>query len=107
MAQTLLRPADDGEGYEVSCPREHEAQIFEYVFGGRCKWRWSGRDAPLRTIGSDPTTRFLTFMPGMDLSGLTALGYDFLPDSTHLLQLEEPEQCAALTVEFLERQGLA
>ena len=57
---------------------------------------------PVKTIGSDPTTNFLTSMPGIDLSDPSVLGYDFIPDTTHLLQLETPERCAALTIEALE-----
>ena len=29
------------------------------------------------------------------------------PDTTHFLQLEDPETCAALTLDFLEEQGVA
>ena len=28
--------------------------------------------------------------------------YDFIPETTHLLMLEKPDECAALTLEFLE-----
>ncbi len=34
---------------------------------------------------------------------LAALGCD----TTHFLQLEEPEECAALTIEYLEELGFA
>jgi pimeloyl-ACP methyl ester carboxylesterase len=55
----------------------------------------------VKVIGADPTERF-SFMPSMDLSALVELNYDFLPETTHFLQMEKPEQCAALTIEFLE-----
>lgn len=60
---------------------------------------------PLKVIGADPTVAN-TYMPSMDLGALEIVDYDFLPESTHLLQLEEPEACAALAVEFIEEQGL-
>ncbi len=41
------------------------------------------------------------------MSELIEANYDFLPDTTHFLQLEEPEQCATLAIEFLEERGLA
>ena len=56
--------------------------------------RWTG---PVRS----------SFLPGIDLSTLTALDYDFVPEMTHFLQLEAPETCASMTVEFLEAQSLA
>ena len=61
---------------------------------------------PVKVIGADPTEPF-SFLPSMDLRALTDIDYDFFPGTTHFLQLEEPEQCAALTIEFLESRGLA
>ena len=49
---------------------------------------------PTIAIGSDPTVPY-SFVPTMDLSTLAAMNYDFVPDTTHFLQLEKPEACAA------------
>jgi pimeloyl-ACP methyl ester carboxylesterase len=105
IGQTTLRPAADGDGYELCCPREHEAQVYEYFFGWAMQVDIKSIECPVKVIGSDPTEKF-SFMPSMDLSALIDLDYDFLPETTHFLQLEAPEQCAALTVEYLEGQGL-
>ena len=107
FAETRLRPASEG-GFELCCPPEHEAQLFEYYFG------WSMQapevlqsiEIPIKVIGADPTAAF-SFLPSMDLSTLLELDYDFIPDTTHFLPLEMPERCAAMTVEFLEEHGLA
>ena len=107
MAETLLRPAADGEGYELRCPREYEAQIYQWSFGWSMQVDLSRVRCPVKAIGSDPTTNLMAFMPSTDLSELSVLGYDFLPDTTHLLQLETPEHCAALTVEAIETWDLA
>ena len=106
LAETTLRPADGG-GHELRCPPEHEAQLFEWYFGFSMQTPeiLESIDIPVKAIGADPTARF-SFLPGMDLSTLTTLDYDFLPDMTHFLQLEAPDECAALTVEFLETQSL-
>ena len=32
---------------------------------------------------------------------IVKVGYDFIPETTHFLQLEKPEECAALMVAFL------
>ncbi len=107
FGQTLLRPSPDG-GYELCCPPEHEAQIFEYWFG----WAMQAHtfldilDCPAKAISGDPTARH-AYMPSMDLTDLMKLDYDFIPDTTHFLLLEAPERCAELTIEFLERHGLA
>ena len=105
MAETLLRPAQGG-GYELCCPPGYEAQVYEYAFGWAMQLELDEVSCPVKVIGSDPTTAF-SFMPSLDLSELTELGYDFLPETTHMLPLEEPEQCAHLTVEFLQLHNLA
>ena len=107
LAETTLRPAAGG-GYELRCPPEHEAQLFEWYFGFSMQTPeiLAGIDIPVKVIGADPTVRF-SFLPGIDLGTLTALDYDFVPEMTHFLQLEAPETCASLTVEFLEAQSLA
>ena len=33
-------------------------------------------------------------------------GYGFLPEASHLLQLEQPEQCVAMLRNFLAIQGI-
>ena len=105
MSETLLRPAVDGVGFELCCPREYEAQIYEYVFGWSMEIDMGRVGCPVKAISADPTARF-SFMPSMDLSELVRLEYDFLPDVTHMLPVEEPDQCAALTIEFMDRYGL-
>ena len=60
----------------------------------------------MKVIGSDPTYQF-SFMPAFDLSALDEMNYDYIPESTHLLQLEYPHECASKLVEFLETHGLA
>lgn len=105
-AQTLLRPASDGQGYELRCPRNYEARIFEYLFAYNFEPRPDDFCCPVKAIGGDPTERF-SFLPSMDLDGLTGLDYDFVPETTHFLQLENPRECVAVMLEFLERQGFA
>ena len=105
MARTTLRRSLDGTEHELCCPREHEAQVYEYLFGWSMRVDLRKVSCPVKAVGGDPTVRF-SFMPSMDLSDLMGLDYDFLPELTHFLQLEDPERCAALTIEFLEGQGL-
>ena len=108
FADTTLRQSSDGE-YELCCPIEHEAVIYEYGFGWAMQTQQALEQVPLKcpvkTIGSDPTVPY-SFLPGMDLETLTMLDYDFLPESTHFLQLEQSQACADAMVEFLEESGL-
>ena len=106
FAATTLRPSPGG-GYELRCPPEHEAQLFERYFGHAMQApdMLDGITVPIKVIGADPAAPF-SFLPAEDLSGLVGLDYGFVPDLTHFLLLEEPEVCAALTMQFIRRQGL-
>ena len=105
FARTTLRPSVDGMGYELRCPREYEAQINEYVFCWSMTVDLQSVRCPTKAIGADPTVRH-SYMPSMDLRELLHLDYDFVPETTHLLQLEKPEACADLALEFLKDLGL-
>ena len=52
-------------------------------------------------VGADPTLPY-SYLPTLDLSDVFTVGYDFLPDATHFLQLEQPEECVKVMREFLE-----
>ena len=57
--------------------------------------------SPTKVIGADPTLPS-SYLPTLDLSDVFTVGYDFLPDATHFLQLEQPEQCVELMLEFIK-----
>ncbi|MCY3661431.1 MAG: alpha/beta hydrolase [bacterium] len=107
FAEVTLRPAVGGR-YELRCPPEHEGQLYEWYFGFSMQAPeiLDGIGIPVKVIGADPTVAF-SFLPSMDLSTLTVLDYDFVPDTTHLLQLEAPHRCVELTRQFLQAQGLS
>ena len=105
-ARTLLRPAEDGNGFDLRCPPEYEARVTDYLFAYSFEPDADDLRCPVKVIGADPTS-WLSFLPSMTVEGVTAVGYDFVPDTTHYLPLEKPRECAALLVRFLERRGLA
>ena len=104
LARATLRRTPDGATWELCCPREYEAQINEYFFCWAMTVDFDSIVCPMKAIGADPTVPY-SFMPSMDMTELWSIDYDFVPETTHLLQLEEPETCAALVLEFLENQG--
>ncbi len=55
IATTTLRPAQDGPGYELCCPREYEAQVYEYLFGWAMRVDLQRISCPVKVIGADPT----------------------------------------------------
>ena len=105
MAETTLRESKDN-GFELRCPPEYEAQIVDYagVFGVAVDFETL--KCPVKVIGADPTVPF-SYLPSLDMSDIMSVNYDFLPDATHFLQMEQPERCAAATFEFLESVGMS
>ena len=101
FAQTVLRLSADGSGYELCCPIEHEAKAWEYF---SCWVEYSELEnlaCRVKVIGGDPTEQY-SFIPSRELNTIVHVDYDFVPETSHLLMLEEPEECAALTLAFLE-----
>ena len=105
MARTTLRRSANGQDYELRCPREYEAQIMDYVRGFSPLVDLGTLPCPTKIVGADPTLPF-AYLPTIDLSDMIAVEYDFLPETTHYLQLEKPEECVAEVREFLEQNGL-
>ncbi len=99
LARTTLRRAADG-GYELRCPREYDAQVCEYIYCWAIMPDLERLSFPIKVIAADPVEPY-SFMPGTDLSTLIYFDYDFIPETTHLLQLEEPGTCAAMALDFL------
>lgn len=105
LAQTTLRPAVGGVGYELCCPREHEAQVYEYLFGWAMRVDLQKVSCPVKIVGADPAEPY-PFMPTMDLHELIGANYDLIPETTHFLQLEQPGKCLDIALDFLKSQSL-
>ena len=105
VARTTLRESAGGQGFELRCPREYEAQIAEYVRSFSPLLDLTMLTCPTKVIGADPTLAY-AYLPTFDLSHASAVDYDFIPEATHFLQLEKPEECAAILRAFLERHAI-
>ena len=106
MARTTLRPIEGEEGFELRCPREYEAQIVDYASVYGVAVDFDSLECPIKVIGADPTLPF-SYLPTLDLSDILSVDYDFLPETTHFLQLEKPHECAAGLTEYLDSLGMA
>ena len=101
FARTTLRESRSGEDYELCCPPEYEAQIVEYAGAYAVLVDFDTLLSPTKVIGADPTLPY-SYLPTLDLSDVYTVDYDFLPDTSHFLQLEQPEDCVRTMLEFLE-----
>ncbi|MDE2826979.1 MAG: alpha/beta hydrolase [Bacteroidota bacterium] len=105
LAETTLRESADHDGYELCCPPEYEARILEFAGSFAVLADFDHIRCPVKVLGADPTLPY-SYLPTFDLSYIIKVDYDFLPESTHLLQLEKPAQCAKVVVEFLRKYNL-
>ena len=105
LARTTLRRIGNEAGYKLSCPREHEARMWDSLYPFARMVDYGAIACPIKVIGSDPTMPN-SFLPSTEAPELLHLDYDFVPETTHLLQLENPEACAAFTLDYLARRDL-
>ena len=99
--RTTLRERDSEPGFELRCPREYEAQVVDYASTFAVLVDFDSLVCPTKVIGADPTLPY-SYLPTLDLSDVFTVGYDFIPDATHFLQIEKPEECAELLREFID-----
>jgi pimeloyl-ACP methyl ester carboxylesterase len=104
VADTTLRESPAGEGYELICPKEYEAQIIEYARIFAVVVDFAAIACPVKVYGADPTLPY-AYLPTLDLGDIREVDYDFLPDASHFLQLEHPDICADVLREFLSGEG--
>ena len=103
IAQTTLRRVENG--YVLCCPPMYEAQVGTQLYDAAAASDISHLPCAVKVIGADPTVPF-SFLPSVDLSDIVALDYDFVPEATHFLQLEQPEACLTRMLDFLESRQL-
>ena len=102
MARTTLRRG--AGGYELRCPPEYEAKLLAATPGFARLVDPDALPLPVKVIGADPSLRHY-FLPPCDLSHAKSIDFESLPGTTHLAQLEKPEECALRTVDFLKKTG--
>ena len=109
MARSVLRQSPDGDGYMLVCAPENEAAIYSEALSLNLWPRADEFGGPVKLIGADPN------MKGGPATGPAnqALGFEggydycFVEGTGHLLQIEKPEECVRITLEFFAKHGLA
>ena len=109
MARSVLRKSPDGDGYELVCDPANEAAIYAQAMTLNLWPQASEFGGPVKLVGCDPDMKG-TPATGPANRALGAEGgydYSFVAGTGHLLQIEKPEDCVRLTLEFLAKCGLA
>jgi pimeloyl-ACP methyl ester carboxylesterase len=107
MGRAVLRQT--GAGWVLSCPRELEASMYRQ---GMMLDLWPRQDqlaVPVTLIGADPERAYaaVTGLSNRDLANEGGFDYRRLADTSHLMQLEQPNACAGLVVDILKKLRLA
>ena len=104
----MLRKSPDGNGYELVCAPENEATIYAQALSLNLWPKASEFGGPVKLIGCDPNFKGApaTGPANQALGREGGYDYSFLPETGHLLQVEKPEECIRLTLEFLRKHGL-
>ena len=107
LARTTLRPADRGRGFRAVLPAGVRSEAVRTALQvGQVAFDLTELEFPIKVIGGDPVEPF-SFLPTIDPDLVLRVDYDFVPETTHLLQLEDPEACVALVLDFLSEIDLA
>jgi pimeloyl-ACP methyl ester carboxylesterase len=108
MAKSVLRRKPGYETYELVCDPNNEAAIYEEESALDLWPNANEFCGPVKLIGCDPKVRgAVTGLANEALAAEGAYDYSFVADADHLLQIEKPEACVGLTIEFLKRCSLA
>ena len=109
MARSVLRKNPNGNGYVLVCAPENEAHIYHQAMSLNL-WPYAkDYGGPVKLIGADPSRKGAPATAAANQALGSEGGYDFsiVEGAGHLLQIEQPEKCIALTLEFLGKHGLA
>ncbi len=109
MARSVLRKSPDGEGYELVCAPENEASIYAQAMTLNLWPSADEFDGPVKLIGCDPQVKGGPAIAAANLALGREGGYDysFVAHTGHLLQIENPQASADVTMTFLADCGLA
>lgn len=109
MARSVLRENPDGDGFVLVCAPENEADIYEEAMKLNLWPKAAEFGGPVKLIGADPTAKGApaTAAANQALGMEGGYDYDFVTDTGHLLQIERPDECLRLTLEFLAAHALA
>jgi pimeloyl-ACP methyl ester carboxylesterase len=108
MATAVLR-RDSDEEWRLACPRESEASMYLQGIPLGLWPRQCEVPVPVTLIGADPDCGYpaATALSNRALAREGGFDYRSIPNTSHLLQLEEPAACADAALGVLARLGLA
>jgi pimeloyl-ACP methyl ester carboxylesterase len=107
LARHTLRQLPDGR-WTLCCPPACEARTFRENRDESLFRRLREVPVPLMIIGGDPASPYAAPAAATAKAAHDELGIDYasVPGTTHFLQIEEPQACRDLLIDFLRRHHL-
>jgi pimeloyl-ACP methyl ester carboxylesterase len=107
LARHTLRQLPDGR-WTLCCPPAYEARTFRENRDESLFRRLREVPVPLMIIGGDPASPYAAPAAATAKAAHDELGIDYasVPGTTHFLQIEEPQACRDLLIDFLRRHHL-
>ena len=108
MAKALLTPDEETGQWMLACRREYEAAIYMEALTMDLWPRGDQFDGPTIIIGADPDLKGPpTGRVNQILCEENGIPYAWVPETDHMLQIEDPEGCRRELIKFLDAHGLA
>jgi pimeloyl-ACP methyl ester carboxylesterase len=107
IARSILREDREAGDWVLCCPPAGESQVYATNSTLDLCPRLSALTGPFKIIASDPDDAHAR-APGFVNRALYedfGHAYEAVPGTTHMLQLEKPEDCARIATAFLEEMG--
>ncbi|HWE79729.1 MAG TPA: hypothetical protein VG270_14550, partial [Pseudolabrys sp.] len=108
MARSVLRKNPDGDGLVLVCDPANEAGIYAAAVTLNLWPKASEFGGPVKLIGADPNAKGAPATAAANQALATEGGYDYdiVEGTGHLLQIERPDECFRLSLEFIKRHNL-
>jgi pimeloyl-ACP methyl ester carboxylesterase len=107
MAWATLRYDEGSEQWLLACPRELEARIFGETADPTIWPRMANLPVPVELICADPFAEDAgpPALVGQAMAVELAIEYEYIPDTSHFLQIERPHECIRAVEAFFKRHG--
>lgn len=106
MARATLRYSEQVQQWVLACPREYEAHIFRSNRETSTWRRLRDMPVPIKLICADPVDGGPPALIGRALAEEASLEYEAIPETSHFLQIERPEECIQVMETFLAKFGV-
>ena len=106
MARSILRQEEETGDWSLCCPPECESRVYTTNSDLHLTHRLKELPLPVKFICADPepADAQAPAKVGRSLHALYGLPYEAIPDTSHMLLIEKPAECARAVLSFLEEQ---